>query len=374
MKVAIIHDWLVDAGGAEKVLEALLDIYPQADIFTVVCFMDKEKIPWLKGRKITTSFIQKLPLAKKKYRGYFPLMPLAVEQFDLSEYHLVISSSYCVAKGVITGPDQLHVSYCHSPMRYAWDLQTQYLKESNLQRGFKSILTRWILHKMRIWDVRSSFGVDHFIANSNFIARRIEKVYRRESKVIYPNVAVADFNLQNKKKDFYFTCSRMVPYKKIDLIVEAFSLMPDKKLIVIGDGPDMSKIKAKAGSNIELLGYQSFAVLKQHMEDAKAFVFAAEEDFGIVPVEAQACGTPVIAYGKGGSLETVKDGITGVFFDKQNIESIIQAVSRFELGNEYDPLVIREHAETFSTKRFKNEIKNFIDEKFRNKLNINSSL
>ena len=365
MKVAIIHDWLVDAGGAEKVLEAILNIYPQADIFTVVCHMDVEKTPWLKGRKITTSFIQKLPFSKKKYRGYFPLMPVAVEQFDLSEYQLVISSSYCVAKGVITGPDQMHVSYCHSPMRYAWDLQTQYLKESNLERGFKSMLTRWILHKMRIWDIRSSFGVDHFIANSNFIARRIQKVYRRDATVIYPNVAVDDFNLQEQKKDFYFTCSRMVPYKKIDLIVEAFTQMPDKKLIVIGDGPDMKKIKAKAGDNVELLGYQSFAVLKQHMEDAKAFVFAAEEDFGIVPVEAQASGTPVIAYGKGGALETVKDGVTGVYFNEQSVESIMDAVTKFELIDEFNPLTIREHAETFSTQRFKSEIQSFVDEKLK---------
>jgi len=363
MKVAIIHDWLVDAGGAEKVLEALLDIYPDADIFTVVCFMDKDKTRWLKGRKITTSFIQNLPFAQKKYRTYFPLMPLAIEQFDLSEYQLVLSSSYCVAKGVITGPDQLHVSYCHSPMRYAWDLQTQYLKESNLVRGFKSILTRWILHKMRIWDVRSSFGVDYFIANSNFIARRIEKVYRRKAKVIYPNVAVSDFNLELDKQDFYFTCSRMVPYKKIDLIVEAFANMPDKKLVVIGDGPDMQKIKAKAANNIELMGYQSFSILKKHMEGAKAFVFAAEEDFGIVPVEAQACGTPVIAYGKGGSLETVKAGVTGVYFAEQSADSIISAVNQFELNVDFDPQSIREHAETFSTERFKAEVESFINEK-----------
>ena len=365
MKVAIIHDWLVDSGGAEKVLEALIDIYPQADIFTVVCFMDKDKTPWLKGRKVTTSFIQNLPFAEKKYRAYFPLMPVAIEQFDLSDYQLVLSSSYCVAKGVITGPDQLHVSYCHSPMRYAWDLQTQYLKESNLERGFKSILTRWILHKMRIWDVRSSFGVDYFIANSDFIARRIEKVYRRNAQVIYPNVAVSDFSVKLDKQDFYFTCSRMVPYKKIDLIVEAFTNMPDKRLVVIGDGPDMQKIKAKAGDNIELMGYQSFSVLKKHMENAKAFIFAAEEDFGIVPVEAQACGTPVIAYGKGGSLETVKAGVSGVYFDEQSVDSIIRAVTEFELNKDYDPQLIREHAETFSTERFRLEVEGFINEKLK---------
>jgi glycosyltransferase involved in cell wall biosynthesis len=362
LKVAIVHDWLVECGGAEKVLAEILNLYPEADIFTMVCYLDETQLPCLKNRNITTSFIQRLPFAKNKYRSYFPLMPLAVEQFDLSGYKLVISSSYCVAKGVLTGPDQLHISYCHSPMRYAWDLQNQYLKESNLDRGFKSWVTRYILHKMRIWDVRSSYGVDYFIANSNFIARRIKKVYRRYAEIIHPNVAVNDFTCTTNKEDFYLTCSRLVPYKKIDLIVEAFKRMPEKKLIVIGDGPEMNKIKALTASNISLLGYQNFESLRSHMARAKAFVFAAEEDFGIVPVEVQACGTPVIAYGKGGALETVLADVTGVFFEKQSTDSIIKAITKFETMD-FDAKTICNHAQQFSTEMFNTKLKTFIDRK-----------
>jgi glycosyltransferase involved in cell wall biosynthesis len=289
-------------------------------------------------------------------------MPVAMESFGLSGFDVVISSSSSVAKGVITGPDQVHICYCHSPMRYAWDLQEQYLKESGINKGFKGFLARLMLSYMRTWDVRSSFGVDYFIANSSYISRRIKKVYRRNSKVIYPNVEVMDFDVCADKEDYYFTCSRMVPYKKIDLIVKAFSKAPHKRLVVIGDGPEMKKIKALAGGNIELMGYQPFDVLKRTMSRAKAFVFAAEEDFGIVPVEAQACGTPVIAFGKGGCLETVIDGVTGVHFEHQTVESLLQAVERFEsLG--FDPMLVRENAQRFSSERFDNELKAFVLDK-----------
>ncbi len=230
-------------------------------------------------------------------------MPLAIEQLDVSKHDIILSSSHAVAKGIITGPDQLHISYIHSPIRYAWDLQHQYIKEAGLDKGMKGMVARWLLHKIRLWDCRTSNGVDHFIANSEFISRRIRKVYGRESKVIYPPVDVNRFKLCENKDDYYFTASRMVPYKRMDLIVEAFSQMPDKKLVVIGDGSEMSKIKAKASSNIELLGYQPNSVMQEYMQKAKGFVFAAEEDFGITPVEAQACGTPVIAFGKGGALK-----------------------------------------------------------------------
>ena len=360
MKIAIIHDWLITYAGAEKVLEQLLKLYPKADIFTVVDFLPEKDRTFLDGHKITTSFIQGLPFAKTKYRNYLPLMPLAVEQFDLSSYDLVISDSHAVVKGVLTGPDQVHISYIHSPIRYAWDLQHQYLRESGLERGMKSWIAKYMLHKIRLWDNRTANGVDHFIANSGFIVRRIWKVYRRESTVIYPPVDVEAFNLCTQKEDFYLTASRMVPYKKIDLIVEAFSMMPDKKLIVIGDGPDIKKIKAKAGANVILMGYQSFEVLRDHMQRARAFVFAAEEDFGITPVEAQASGTPVIAFGKGGALETVVDGISGVFFENQSIESLCEAVERFEKLN-FVPKVIRENAMRFSVERFKKEMKEFVD-------------
>lgn len=337
MKIAVVCDWLVTYAGAERVLEQILNIYPEADLFALVDFLDEDKRAFIKCKKVTTSFIQHLPKAKTKYRNYLPLMPLAIEQFDLSKYDLIISSSHCVAKGIITGPNQVHISYVHSPIRYAWDLQHQYLKEVGLTKGLKGWLAKIILHYMRIWDTRTSNGVDYFIANSNFISKRIWKCYRRKADVIYPPVDVEAFEFCDQKEDFYLTASRMVPYKKMDLIVEAFTQMPDKKLIVIGTGPDFNKIQkiAEGHENIKLMGYQPFDVLKKHMQKAKAFVFAAEEDFGITPVEAQACGTPVIAYGKGGCLETIKgliveDKPTGIFFYTQNIDELKQAVNVFE--------------------------------------------
>lgn len=363
MKIAIIHDWLTTYAGAEKVLEQLLKLFPLADLFTIVDFLPKKDRTFLSSHAITTSFIQKLPFAKKKYRSYLSLMPIAVEQFDLSSYDLVISSSHAVAKGVITGPNQKHICYIHSPIRYAWDLQHQYLKESGLDKGIKGWLAKYLLHKIRLWDLRTSNGVDHFIANSNYIAKRVWKVYRREASVIYPPVDTKGFDLGAEKEDFYLTASRMVPYKKIDLIVEAFSKMPDKKLVVIGDGPDMAKIKAKAKENVILMGYQSHKILHEYMQKARAFIFAAEEDFGITPVEAQACGTPVIAFGKGGILETVLDGKTGVFFYEQTIDDLICTIKKFETL-QFDHYFIHKHAQSFSNERFLIEIKNSIYTKF----------
>lgn len=363
MKVAIIHDWLVTLAGAEKVLAQIISLYPQADLYSMVDFLADNQRKELAGKIANTSFIQSLPKAKSKYRAYLPLMPLAVEQFDLSDYDLVISSSHAVAKGVITGPDQLHICYCHSPIRYAWDMQGQYLKEAGLTKGLKGLFARYLLHKIRNWDYRTANGVDYFISNSDYIGRRIKKVYRRDSQTIYPNVAVEDFTLQVQKEDFYLTASRMVPYKKIDLIVKAFTHMPDKKLVVIGDGPQFDKVKAVASPNVTILGYQPFDILRDHMRRAKGFVFAAEEDFGIIPVEAQACGTPVIAFGKGGALETVIDGKTGVFFFEQTEAAIQCAVEKFEAEFHPDPHLIRQHAMSFSTGRFRAEFKAFVDEK-----------
>lgn len=360
MKVAIIHDWLVEVGGAELVLKELVHCYPEADVFSLIDFLtDKEREYYIQGKSVETSFLQKIPGVKKSYRKFLQLMPLAVEQFDLRGYDLVISSSYAVAKGVITSPDQIHVSYCHSPIRYAWDMQFQYLEESNLIKGLKSIYARYVLHKIRIWDFRSAYSVDYFLANSNFIRKRIEKVYRRNADVIYPPVNVEEFSLCTIKEDFYLTASRMVPYKKVDLIVKAFNSMPDRKLVVIGCGPEFSKIRKMAKSNITIMGYQEYSILQDKMKKAKAFVFAAEEDFGIVPLEAQACGTPVIAFGKGGALETVIDGVTGVHFNKQDEESLVKAVEAFE-HQSFDPVQIRKHAESFSIERFRYEIKEYV--------------
>ncbi len=369
MKIAVVHDWLTFLAGSEKVLEQILLLYPKADLFSIVEFLPQESKSILHGHAVTTSFIQSLPLARTKYRQYLPLMPLAVEQFDLSKYDLVISSSHAVAKGVLTGPDQLHISYVHSPIRYAWDLQHQYLRESGLEKGIRGWVAKWMLHKIRMWDVRTSNGVDGFVANSKFIARRIEKVYRRRATVIYPPVDIDSFVPGERKDDFYLAASRMVPYKRMDLIVEAFSAMPDKRLVVIGDGPEFKKISNKAASNVELLGYQPFDVLKEHMQRAKALVFAAEEDFGILPVEAQACGTPVIAYGKGGVRETVKgleaDEPTGVFFSEQTAKALCEAVKEFEEeGCRIKPEVCRANAERFSEERFRTEFLAFVNERW----------
>ena len=368
MKVALVHDWLVTYAGAEKVLEEILAVFPDADLFSLVDFLPACERGFIRNKRVTSSFIQKLPFSNNKYRTYLPLMPLAVEQFDLSAYDLIISSSHAMAKGALTGPDQLHISYVHSPIRYAWDLQHQYLRESGLCNGIKGMIAKLILHYIRIWDTRTANGVDAFVANSEFIARRIRKVYGREAAVIYPPVNIDDFTLCDQKEDFYLTASRLVPYKRVDLIVEAFGLMPDKRLVVIGDGPDFEKVKAKAGANVTLLGYQPFDVLRDHMQRAKAFVFAAEEDFGITPVEAQACGTPVIAFGKGGALETVralgKERPTGVFFSKQEVQSIIEAVGRFEGATDsLSAEFCRENAMRFSSERFRQEFKDFVTQK-----------
>lgn len=366
MKIAVIHDWLTVYAGAERVLEQMLICFPEADLFSLVDFIPEGARAFIHDKPVKTSFIQDLPLARSKYRQYLPLMPLAVEQFDLSGYDLIISSSHAVAKGVITGPNQLHICMCYSPIRYAWDLQHQYLQEAGLNRGIKGWLAKWILHKIRIWDVRTANGVDSFIAISNFIERRIWKTYRRDSVVIYPPVDVGAFSLKSEKESFYLTASRMVPYKKIDLIVEAFSSMPERQLVVIGDGPDFDKIKAKVGANVTLLGYQSYEVLKDYLQRARAFVFAAEEDFGIAPLEAQACGTPVIAYGKGGALETIHglnaDRPTGVFFTEQSVDSICAALAQFESSaSKISPDACRENAMRFSPERFRDEFKVFVD-------------
>lgn len=370
INTAVVADWLVTYAGAERVLCEMLKTVPHADLYAVIDFIDETtRKKHFQGKLAQTTFIQHLPFAQKKYRNYLPFMPYAIEQLDVSKYDVVISSSHAVAKGILTGPDQLHISYVHSPIRYAWDLQHQYLNELNLNKGIKSLIIRWLLHKIRMWDYRTSNGVDHFIANSKFIARRIKKVYGRDADVIYPPVNTDMFQPKDNKDDYYVTASRMVPYKKIDLIVESFSHMKDKKLVVIGDGPDMEKIKAKASSNIEILGYQNNDVMQEYMRNAKAFVFAAEEDFGITPVEAQACGTPIITFGKGGALETVvgknAENPTGVFFEEQKIESVVTAVNSFEREQHiYTPENCRLNALKFSTDRFNQEFSKYIEDKW----------
>jgi len=356
LKIAIVHEWLTTFAGSERVVEQMLKAFPQADMFATVDFLPESERSFLMGKSVKTTFIQKLPLARTKYLSYLPITPLAVEQHDLSGYDLIISSSHAVAKGVLTGPDQLHLCMCYSPIRYAWDLQHQYLRESGLDRGLKGMLAKLALHRIRMWDARTANGVDGFIAISEFIARRIWKTYRRKAEVIYPPVDVHRFDLCEQKEEFYLTASRMVPYKRMDLIVDAFSELPERKLVVIGDGPDFAKIRARAPKNVELLGYRDFSTLKQYMQRARAFIFAAEEDFGIAPLEAQACGTPVIAYAKGGALETIR-GLehaepTGVFFERQKVESLQQAILMFEQqGNNIKPSACRNNAMRFAPER-----------------------
>lgn len=366
MKIAIIQEWLVTVGGADKVVKTLLDAFPSADIYTLVAkkeVCEELGIPW---EKVHTSFIQNLPLASKKHRAYLPLFPFAIEQFDLRGYDVVISSSHCVAKGVLTKEDQLHICYCHSPIRYVWDMYNEYLEEARLLKGLKSWMVRYMLHRIRKWDMLSSFRVDHYISNSDYVGRRIKETYRRESTTIHPPIDITRFEMCEKKQNYYLTSSRLVAYKKIDAVIEAFNRMPDKKLIVIGGGPNLETYKKMAGPNVEIMGYQPFDVLKEKMQHAKAFVFAADEDFGMIPIEAQACGTPVLAYAHGGSLETVKAGETGLFFKKQTPEAIVEAVSQFEaMGDKpFSPKECGRWAEGFSEERFKQNIKDFVEKKY----------
>ena len=376
MKVAIVQEWLVTVGGSDKVVKAILDVFPDADIYTLVAkkdVCDELGIPW---EKVHTSFIQKMPLGTKKHRAYLPLFPFAIEQFDLRGYDVVISSSHCVAKGVLTKADQLHICYCHSPIRYCWDMYNEYLEESHLYKGFKSWLVRLMLHPIREYDAITGNRVDYYISNSDYVGQRIRKTYRRKATTIHPNIDISHFELCEDKQDYYLASSRLVAYKKIDTIIEAFNLMPDKKLVVIGGGPNLEAYRKLAKENVTVMGYQPFEVLKEKMQHAKAFVFAADEDFGMIPIEAQSCGTPVIAYGHGGSLETVNGGKTGLFFYEQAPEAIIEAVNKFEsMGNQpFVPKDCRQWAEGFSEERFKREIKEFVEEKYeefkKNGINI----
>jgi glycosyltransferase involved in cell wall biosynthesis len=362
MNVALIQDWLISISGSDKVVKAISDIFPDADIYTLVA--DRKICDELgfDYSRIKTSVIQELPFGVSKHRMYLPLMPFVIEQFDLSMYDVIISSSHAVAKGVLTRSDQLHICYCHTPIRYAWDLYYDYMKDAGLQKGLKGLFARYILYRIRQWDVLSSFRVDYFISNSNYVAKRIKKVYGRDAITIYPNIDVEQFKLCTEKDDYYLACGRFVAYKKIDLIVRAFNKMPEKELLIIGDGPDYSKIAKIAGNNITLLGYQALDELIKKMQKAKALIFASDEDFGMIPVEAQASGTPVIAFGKGGSLETVKENETGLFFYEQNEDAIMDAIDRFE-KQKFDYVAIRKHAEQFSEERFKREIKEFVSEK-----------
>jgi glycosyltransferase involved in cell wall biosynthesis len=377
MKTAVVHEWLVTHAGSEKVVEQILTLYPDADLFSLVEFLPDDLHRFIQHKTVQTSFLQKLPFANPHFRQYLPLMPMAIESLDVSDYDVVLSSHHAVAKGILTHPDQLHLCYIHTPIRYAWDLQQQYLKGASLQRGVKAMLAQAILHYLRLWDVASANRVDRFVANSQFVARRVWKTYRRRATVIYPPVAVDRFRADRPREDFYLVLSRFVPYKRVDLIVEAFARL-GLPLVVIGDGSGRKQLEAIAqrsefqagGKNIQFLGHQPDEVVVDYMERCKAFVFAAAEDFGIAPVEAQAAGAPVIAFGKGGVTETVIAEKTGLFFPEQTVESLIAAIQRFEqlmAGDRYrfDPEILRRNAEQYAPERFREQFQQFVHQSYQ---------
>ncbi len=367
MRVAIVHDWLYVFGGAERVLQGMLKCFPEADVhclFDLLPQADRSRIGYVTSK---TSFLQRIP-GIRRHTLFLPLMPIAIEQTDLRKYDVVISSSFAVAKGVITGPDQLHVSYVHSPMRYAWDMQHTYLEEARLNRGIGGVFARSLLHWMRVWDLRTVNGVDAYIANSKFVARRIQKLYRRDAAVIYPPVFVPPSLPQVPKERFFVTASRLVQYKNTCKIVEAFRKLPNEKLIVVGDGPELNRLKSIAGPNVSFVGFVPDEELYRLMAAARAFIFAAQEDFGIVVVEAQARGTPVIALGRGGARESiVAEGPapTGLFFSEPTGELIAAAVQRF-IADEarFSRANSHRNAQRFSADRFGAAFKAFVEDRW----------
>jgi len=361
IRIAIVHDWYVWSGGAERVIEALVGLFPEADLFALVDFYaDEERRRFLKGKRVETTFIQKLPFARKHFRNYLPLFPLAIEQLDLKGYDLVISSSHAVAKGVKTHPGQLHISYCYTPMRYAWEMEEEYFRDYRIS-GIKRAVLRYAFHRFRIWDVASLPRVDRFVAISEHVARRIRRYYGRDSELIYPPVDTERFSFCKEKEDYYLTVSRLVPYKKVDLIVETF-VRNGRKLRVVGKGPQLEELrkKAKGSPHVEILGALDDDAVVEMMRHARAFIYAAYEDFGIVPVEAMACGTPVIAYGEGGVRESVREGVDGIFFHRQTVESLQAAIDSFE-KRRFDHHEISRRAKEFGRERFMDTIKRLID-------------
>ena len=372
MKVAVVHEWLDTYAGSDRAAAEILAIWPQADLFTLVDFLPQEDRGFLAGRRINTSFLQHMPFSRRHFRKYVPLMPRAVESFDLSGYDMVVSSSHAFAKGVRTRPDQYHLCYCYTPMRYAWAMEGEYLQDFGLARSPLAWLARRELARFREWDRAAADRVTDIIAISQFIAGRIKAAYDRDAPVIYPPVDVEAFALREGKDDFYVVVARLVPYKRVDVVVEAFRRMPDRELVVIGGGPQFATMVRDKPANVHLLGYAPQRAVIEHLQHARAFVFAAEEDFGIAPVEALACGTPVIALGKGGSLETVTGGDdpgvlrTGVFFAEATPAAIVEAVRQFDaLSPAISAQVCRDRAMEFSSARFRRELGGYAQLRYR---------
>ena len=365
MKVAIVHYWLVGMRGGERVLEELVRLYPDADIFTHVT--DRSNLSdILKNRPITETFIARLPSARRHYQKYLGFMPRALEELDMSGYDLVISSESGPAKGVIVPPGTPHICYIHSPMRYIWD---QYQLHKAQLGWLGRIYYSHLCHRLRVWDVTSASRVDHFVANSTFVAERVKKYYRREASVVHPPVNLERFDLPNgdRERKAYLFVSQLVPYKRADVVIEAFRRI-DHPLWVVGDGGQREKLKANLPRNVTLLGSVTSSKLRELYQEARALVFPAEEDFGIVPVEAMACGTPVLAYGRGGTLDSVIEDRTGMFFNAQTPEAIRDVVQRFEDRiATFDPAAIRAHAETFGEDRFRSEFAEIVERIAKNR-------
>ena len=360
MRVAIVHDWLTAMRGGEKVLEVLCELHPDAPLYTL--FLDRRRISdIIASHHIETSFIQGLPLAGRNHRLYLPFFPLAVEQFDLRGYDLLLSSSHCVALGALTAPECCHICYCYTPVRYGWDMYQEYFGRGRLGWGLSRVAIPRTMHYLRTWDLAASARVDYFVATCENVRRRIRKHYRREAEVIYPPVDVSRFTATGEKEDFFLVVSALVPYKRIELAVRAFNQL-GLPLKIVGVGPDKAALRRLAGSNIEFLGEQSEEALVKLYERARALIFPGIEDFGLVPVEAQAAGTPVVAFAAGGALETVIDRETGTFFRKQTVEALVEAVGKLE-KNQFDAEKIRKNAERFAVRRFRREFSDFVREK-----------
>ena len=365
MKVAIVHDWLTGMRGGEKVLAAILELHPDSDLFTLI-HNPGSVSELIESRNIYTSFIDRLPFKAKHYRNYLPLFPTAIELFDFKGYDLVISTSHCVAKGIRTPPDTLHISYVHSPMRYVWDMYEDYFSSDKLNFVSRKLIPLFANY-LRMWDVTSSNRVDQFIANSGHVAKRIQKYYNRQATVIHPPVDTDLFRLSENSSEYYLIISALVPYKKVDLAVQAFN-QSGKRLVVIGDGPEFKKLAGMAGRNVQLLNWLPPKDLTKYYAECKALIFPGEEDFGIVPVEAQACGKPVIAFARGGALETVigfssnnADSASGVFFHEQTAQALNKAIEQADTVN-WNSGFIHNHALKFSKENFKINFKNLIDQ------------
>lgn len=363
--IAIVHEWLSTKAGSEKVTESFINLLQNVEVYSTVDFLSKEERETMMGDRVPkTTFIQKLPFARRHFRYYLPIFPFAIRSHRLKNHEVILSSSHAFAHGVKSRPGQIHISYSHTPMRYIWDMQDVYLESNNIHKGPLSWGSKLLTFLLRKWDARVSRNVDYYISNSGFTAQRIKDFYGRDAHVIYPPVEIERFEVEDEKEDFYVTASRLVCYKKVEMVVEAFNKMPDKKLVVIGDGKRKELIEKIAGPNITILSHLKFDEFHRYMRKAKGFVFAGKEDFGITLVEAQACGTPVIAFGEGGAAEIVKDRETGILFKEQTPESLINAIHEFELvfDAKFPAYKVRKNAERFSLDRFNKEVLSFINQ------------